>query len=266
MLVKQFCLPSTCQTSLLICLVVGIANYRKTITRTVEMIRNGKGISVFTLAAILLCISSVKFYLVDGCLSTIAKNIKSKDNKAKDSQTKNKSSIKSESSVISDGHNGDWRKKSLEAAMLVFHKKYADADSIFVKILPIARKEDPNGVDLGVCLLRYGSGLTGEKKYQQAIVNLEEGLKVMQKTLATKRQKKAIFQILKTMSIAYMLSNQFDKGEKFARRAIAYRIAFPDISSLSYFKSTYEGLRICLVNQKKSDEASVVGEIIKTLS
>jgi len=225
------------------------------------MMRNGKWISVFTLAVVLLGLSTAKFCLIDYCPSTIAQNSKAKDKKAK-----NKAAVKSQSSPISDGHEVDWRKQSTNAAMLVFQKKYAEADSIFVKILPVARKEDPNGIDLGVCLLRYGSGLVGEKKYQQAVANLEEAFKIVKGTPETRRQKKATFQILKTISTAYIRSNQFDRGEKFARKAIAYRIAFPETASLDYFKNTYEGLHFCLENQKKLDEASAVAEIIKTLS
>jgi tetratricopeptide (TPR) repeat protein len=225
------------------------------------MIRNSKGISVFTLAAILLSIIAVKFCLLDCCPSTLAKNSNSKE-----AQTKNKSSDKSDSNLISNGHKIDWRKKSTEAGILVFRQKYAQADAIFVKILPLARKEDPNGIELGVCLLRYGYCFVCKGKNKQALPYLAEALKIIQRTPVTKRQKKATFQVIRATSVAYLRLNQFDKGERFARKAIAYRIAFPEISSLDYFKGTYYALRICLEKQNKLDEASVISEIMNSLS
>jgi hypothetical protein len=106
----------------------------------------------------------------------------------------------------------------------------------------------------------------GEKKYQKSISTLEEAFKIVQRTPQTRRQQKALFQILKAIATDYYNVNQFNKSEKFARQALAYRIAFPFTSSMQYFKNTYEILRASLQQQQKTDEAMIISEIVNTLS
>ncbi len=199
------------------------------------MRQNYKYFYAFILATLFVTLPSEQMGLLNYYPSTIAKE-----------------SVIPKDSIPSKENAIDWRNQSSKAAELIFYRKHAEGDAILAKILPIARKEDPNGIDFGVCLTRYGYGLMGENKYQQSLATLQEALNIVQKAPQTKRQEKALFQILKATATIYYQLNQFDKAEKTARAAIAYRIAFPYVSSLGYFKRTYDLLRVSLENQKNS--------------
>ncbi len=248
--------------------------------------RNGKGISVFTVAAMMPCVAAAQLFPGDFCQSSLAQASKAsshrvnnnkanenkanennaKDNKVKNNQTTSKTDAYSKASKISERKDIDWRKQLDEADKLNVRCQFSQAESILTRILPVAKKENPNGFELGVCLFRCAYSYVGQEKYQQALSALAEAQKIVQKSPETLRQRNLMFQILRTTALAYLRLNQFDKGEKFARKAIAYRIAFPEICSADFFKSTYRMLILCLEKQQKADDAKMITEIMNTIS
>ena len=148
------------------------------------MTRNYTYTFVFTLAITSFCVVFTQLYPIDYCSSALAKGSKTKDNQTKttNGETKNKAAAKFAGPIVLKGKESDWRKQSSSAAELIFNHKFSQGDAILIKILPIAREEDPNDIDYGVCLARYGHGLMGERKYPQSLIVLHEAYKVIQKT------------------------------------------------------------------------------------
>lgn len=155
----------------------------------------------------------------------------------------------------------EWRQQSSEAAQLILSDHYAEANSILIKIIPLAKKENANSLDYGVCLIRYGYGLIGDKQFRQALNILEEAQIVVCKNTRTNAQEKALFQTYKGLAAAYFNLKEYEKAEELARIAIAYRIALPDISSIDSFKNTYDLLQMALEKQNKVQEAKSIYKI-----
>jgi tetratricopeptide (TPR) repeat protein len=172
---------------------------------------------------------------------------------------------KSSKTTVTKHATSDWRKQSKTGAIMIEQHKYTQANELLASLVPQARREAPDSLEFGILLLRYGVGLYANKKYAQSLPVLQEALKIVRKAPNTKRQEKAIYQILGPISAAHLKLHQFNKAEQTSRTAIAYSIAFPNIASQLDVKKSYAILRMSLENQKKTDEAALIAEIFNSL-
>ncbi len=156
-----------------------------------------------------------------------------------------------------------WWPSCTKAAVLVATGKAAEGEKILAVLVPQAKEQIPNSLDLGITLARYGIALLANQKYDLAVTTFAEAAKIIHDKPPTERQQTAMFQTLGDEGAALLRLQKFDQAEPPIRKAIAYGIAYPAILKHGNLKKCYVLLRRSLDGQNKPDEASVVAEIVE---
>ncbi len=197
--------------------------------------------------------------------SCLAANVQTKEKTKTKPQSKAKSDPKvkkNQATARKENENANWWVQSKAAAKLIHEGKYAQAESILKDILPLAREDAPNSLELGISLLRYGIALFAQQKFAQAIPCLNEAIGIISKKPSNLRQQRAMFQGLSAMAAALSKIHKFSQAEPVARRAIAYGIAFPGCAPPADMNKSYVLLRAILENENKIDEVNIMTDII----
>jgi len=194
------------------------------------------------------------------------KNIKDNDTKAKDTKTKDaKVKTKREKKSHLAGTGTNWVASSKLGAKLIAERKFSEAEALLSSILPQAKQDDQDSIELAVCLLRYGIALHGNRKYTQSLHPLHEAMNMLSTLPSSPRQHRAMFEALGTTAGSLVQLGKFDLAEPLARRSIAYAIAFPNVTAHGDMRRGYLLLRFCLENQKKLQEAHVIADVLDYL-
>jgi tetratricopeptide (TPR) repeat protein len=156
----------------------------------------------------------------------------------------------------------DWWRVSALADKLIDERKYGEAESMLNSILPRARKEAPESLDYALTLCRLSTDLYALKKYPQALAKAQEAMEILNRHADNISRRRVIWRCMGT-KVAILLALQKNaEAEAFARKTVAYAIAFPDIATAQQTKVAYILLNNSLVAQKKFEEAKKISEIM----
>jgi len=162
-------------------------------------------------------------------------------------------------------HLSDWREVSLKADKLIDQKKFADAESILIRILPHAKSEAPESVDYALTLCRLSTDFYLLKKYPPALERANEAVEILSHKRPSLRQRQVTWRVMVTKTAILLAIGNNAEAEGLARKAIAYAIAFPDAAPNGKLKIAYSLLNDSLVKQQKVGEAKKVSEIMNSL-
>ncbi len=158
----------------------------------------------------------------------------------------------------------NWRAISLSTDQLIAERKYAEAETVLRRIIPLAKKEAPHSFSFAGCFVRLATSLFEQKKFPQALVCVQEAQDIVAQNPSNDIGHRILLWCFVIKASALYRLKDFGQAEYSARKAIAYQIAFPKIATLEPMREAYNVLYWALGDENKSDEATKIFSILST--